>query len=100
MLLDSPVSSRLDRIVRTAPDNGWLVAVAGTTADLARRFSGWIFDARQSRTGMLLQPGSPADGELFDLRLPRSTGSGRPPPPGRGLLVVRGQWTTLQVAVP
>jgi S-DNA-T family DNA segregation ATPase FtsK/SpoIIIE len=89
MLLDNPVSGRLDRIVRAAADRDGLVILAGTTSDLVRRFSGWIFDARQARTGIILQPAGPADGDVFDLRLPRSTGS-LPQPAGRGILVVRG----------
>ena len=99
LLLDTPVSARLDRLVRTAGDNGWVVVIAGTTSDLTRRFSGWMFEARQSRSGILLQPGSAADGEVFDLRLPRSTGS-IPRPPGFGILAVRGRWMTLQVMLP
>ena len=97
LLLDNPVSTRLDRIVRSAGDRGGLVIIAATTTDLSRRFSGWLFDARQSRTGILLAPAGPADGEVFDVRLPRSLGAGPPPPPGRGLLVVRGEWTPAQV---
>jgi S-DNA-T family DNA segregation ATPase FtsK/SpoIIIE len=97
LLLDNPVSARLDRIVRAAGDRGGVVIIAATTTDLTRRFSGWLFDARQSRTGILLAPAGPADGEVFDVRLPRSLGAGPPPPPGRGLLVVRGEWTPAQV---
>ncbi len=97
MLLDTPVSAKLDRVARTAADNDWLMVIGGTTSDLTRRFSGWIFDIRQSRSGIVLQPGSVADGEVLDVRLPRSTGSGAALPPGRGILAVRGRWTTIQV---
>jgi S-DNA-T family DNA segregation ATPase FtsK/SpoIIIE len=100
LLLDTPASSRLDRIVRSAPDDGWIIAIAGSTAELSRRFAGWIFDVRQGRTGVILQPSSPTDGEVLDLRLPRSTAQTRPVPPGRGVLAVRGEWTTVQVAHP
>jgi S-DNA-T family DNA segregation ATPase FtsK/SpoIIIE len=100
LLLDTPVATRLDRVTKNASDNDWLIVIGGTTADLARRFSGWIFDARQSRSGILLQPSSVADGEVLDLRLPRSTGSGQPTPPGRGILAIRGRWTTVQVFLP
>jgi S-DNA-T family DNA segregation ATPase FtsK/SpoIIIE len=98
MLLDNPVGSRLDQLVRAAPDDDRLVLMAGTTADLSRRFSGWTFDARQSRSGLILQPGSPADGEILDLRLPRGS-VGTDLPPGRGVLTVRGRWMTAQVAM-
>jgi len=98
LLLDNPVSGRLDRIVRAAADRDGLVILAGTTSDLVRRFSGWIFDARQGRTGIILQPSGPADGDVFDLRLPRSTGS-LPQPAGRGILVVRGVARPAQVVI-
>jgi S-DNA-T family DNA segregation ATPase FtsK/SpoIIIE len=100
LLVDSAASARLDRVIRAAPDNGWVVVMAGTTSDLSRRFSGWSYDVRQSRTGIILQPTSSADGELLDVRLPRSTGSGRQPPPGRGILAVRGEWMMVHVATP
>jgi S-DNA-T family DNA segregation ATPase FtsK/SpoIIIE len=99
LLLESSVSSRLDRVTRAAVDSEWLVIIGGTTSDLLRRFSGWVFDARQARTGIILQPASAADGDIFDLRLPRSVGSGQPAPPGRGLLVERGRWTSIQVSL-
>jgi S-DNA-T family DNA segregation ATPase FtsK/SpoIIIE len=96
MLLDNPVSARLDRIVRVASDRDGVVVLGVTLNDLARRFSGWMFDARQSRSGLLLAPSGPTDGEVFDIRLPRSVGAGAPPPPGRGVLVVRGEWMPAQ----
>jgi S-DNA-T family DNA segregation ATPase FtsK/SpoIIIE len=100
LLLDNPVSARLDRIVRSAGDRGGIMVIAATTTDLTRRFSGWMFDARQGRTGLLLAPSGPSDGEVFDLRLPRSLGTGPAAPPGRGLLVVRGEWVPAQVILP
>ena len=100
LLLDTPASARLDRVVRAAADLGWVVVIGGTATDLARRFSGWVYDARQSRTGLILQPTSAADGDVLDLRLPRTTGSGPPPPPGRGVLAVRGVSTAIQVVDP
>jgi S-DNA-T family DNA segregation ATPase FtsK/SpoIIIE len=97
LLTDTSASARLDRVVRSATDNELLIVIGGTTSELSRRFSGWIFDARQSRSGLLLWPSSAADGEVLDIRLPRSIGSGHAPPPGRGVLAVRGNWTNIQV---
>jgi len=99
LLLESPLSAQLDRLVRTASDDERLVVLGGTTVDLLRRFSGWTFEARQSRSGMLLQPASAADGELLDLRLPRSRAQGNSPA-GRGVLATRGRWVVAQVALP
>src|SRR6202011_5550937 len=79
LLLDTPASARLDRIVRTAGDHDWPILGGG-----------------QSRSGILLQPSSVADGEVLDVRLPRSTGTGHAPPPGRGILALRGKWTNIQ----
>jgi DNA segregation ATPase FtsK/SpoIIIE, S-DNA-T family len=100
LLLDTPASARLDRIVRNAPDEGWIIVIAGSTTELSRRFAGWIYDVRQGRTGVILQPSSPTDGEVLDLRLPRSAAQARQLPPGRGVLAMRGEWTTVQVAHP
>jgi len=94
------VSSQLDRLVRTAADDDRIVVIGGTTVDLLRRFSGWTFEARQSRSGLVLAPASATDGELLDLRLPRSTGAQGHYPPGRGVLAVRGRWVVAQVVLP
>ena len=99
-LLDNPATSQLDRLLRTASDDERLVVIGGTTVDLLRRFSGWTFEARQSRSGMILQPASAAEGELLDVRLPRSTGSQAQALPGRGVLAVRGRWLVAQVLLP
>ena len=72
--------------------------MAGTTEELAGVYRGFAADARKSRLGLLLTPASSLDGELLSVKLPRSTGGSYPP--GRGLLVVRGEWTAVQVPVP
>lgn len=98
LVTETPAATVLDRFMRTARDSGRVVAIAGTTEDLAVGFRGFIVDARRSRTGVLLTPRSPFDGEAFGVRLPRDTG-GRLPP-GRGLLVSRGVAHPLQLAMP
>jgi S-DNA-T family DNA segregation ATPase FtsK/SpoIIIE len=100
LLLDNAASFQLDQLVRRASDDERIVVVAGTTVDLVRRFSGWTFEARQSRSGLVLQPSSATDGEILDLRLPRSTGGQGQAPPGRGVLAVRGRWVAAQVIFP
>ena len=89
----------LEGLLRTAHDERLVVLAAATTDDLlVSRYRGWLADARRSRSGLLLTPAASIDGEVFDLRLPRSTSGGWPP--GRGLLVVRGQMEPIQVALP
>ncbi|MGH3914363.1 MAG: FtsK/SpoIIIE domain-containing protein, partial [Pseudonocardiaceae bacterium] len=97
LLADDPAAPLLERLVRQARDADSLVIAAGTTEDLlVARYRGWLAAARRSRSGLLLNPASYVDGEVFDLKLPRSTADGWPP--GRGLLVRRG--STLAVQVP
>ncbi|HXH58557.1 FtsK/SpoIIIE domain-containing protein [Iamia sp.] len=98
MVPDGKITRMLEARVRTARDDGLAVVVAGTTDDLLlQRYRGWLADLRRARTGLLLSPASSIDGEVFDLKLPRSTGGTWNP--GRGLLVARGRSEMVQVAV-
>jgi S-DNA-T family DNA segregation ATPase FtsK/SpoIIIE len=97
LLGDGQAGVALERLVRTARDRSIVVVAAATTDDLLQsRFRGWLADARRSRAGLLLCPSSSYDGEVFDLKLPRSLSGGWPP--GRGLLVARGSAKPVQVA--
>jgi S-DNA-T family DNA segregation ATPase FtsK/SpoIIIE len=99
LLGDSPVADLLEELTRTARDQGSIVVAAGTTEDLiGHRYRGWLALIRRSRCGLLLNPSSHIDGEVFDLRLPRSTCGGWPP--GRALLVRQGATTPVQVPLP
>ena len=84
--------------MRTARDSGHLVVIAGTTEELSIGFRGFVVDVRRARTGLLLAPRGPLDGEVLGVRLPRVTGEAVPV--GRGQLIVRGVATQLQVALP
>lgn len=67
---------------------------AGRAAELRSRYLHWTTDARAARTGILLQPDTDLDGELFGVRLPR-----RAPvqiTPGRGYLCVSGSGVLVQ----
>ena len=97
LLGDGQAGVALERLVRTARDRSIVVVAAATTDDLLQsRFRGWLAEARRSRAGLLLCPGSSYDGEVFDLKLPRSLAGGWPP--GRALLVARGSTKPVQVA--
>lgn len=99
LLTEARLAPVLEQFARDGRDDGRLVVAAGTTEDLqVARYRGWLAAVRRARTGLLLAPESSADGEIFDLRLPRSTGGGMPP--GRGLLVLRGELQPAQVPLP
>jgi S-DNA-T family DNA segregation ATPase FtsK/SpoIIIE len=98
IVAESPAAVVLDRLMRTARDSGHLMVIAGTTEELSVGFRGFVVDVRRARTGLLLAPRGPLDGEVLGVRLPRKTGE--PVPVGRGQLIVRGVATQLQVALP
>ncbi|HEV2780928.1 MAG TPA: FtsK/SpoIIIE domain-containing protein [Actinophytocola sp.] len=86
----------LERFLLEARETGSVLVAAATTDDLLiNRYRGWLAQARRARSGLLLNPASHLAGEVFDVRLSRSMAGGWPP--GRGLLVLRGQATLAQV---
>ena len=97
LLLDTPMGERLAELVRAARDADQAVVAAGTTDDLNSQYRGFVVDMRRSRSGLLLSPQSPSDGDLLGVRLPRNMAAG---PPGRGLLVQSGTASPVQVALP
>ena len=66
----------------------------GTTSVLLAGYRGLAGVARAHRTGVLLRPESASDGEVLGIRAELDDRS----PAGRGLLVVRGRQTPVQVA--
>jgi DNA segregation ATPase FtsK/SpoIIIE, S-DNA-T family len=91
-----PLADRLEEYVRGCRDTGSVLVAAVTTEDLLlNRYRGWLAAARRARSGLLLNPASYVDGEVFEVRLPRSIGGGWPP--GRALLVERGAARMVQV---
>lgn len=76
-------------------DTGSVMIAAGTTDDLGSSYRGPAAVLKKSRSGVLLSPGAPADGDHFGIKLPRSMTGGMPP--GRGLFSAAGQWQLVQV---
>jgi S-DNA-T family DNA segregation ATPase FtsK/SpoIIIE len=97
LLLDTSMADRLESLVRSARDADQAVVAAGTTDDLGSQYRGFVVDIRRSRSGLLISPQSPSDGDLLGVRLPRNMAAG---PPGRGLLVRNGTVTPVQAALP
>jgi S-DNA-T family DNA segregation ATPase FtsK/SpoIIIE len=97
LLADAPIAETLSTFVRTARDYGNALILAGATAELASGFRGFAPEARKSKSGLLLCPSSPTDGELVGVRLSRA--SVFPGPPGRGLLATQAGTMLVQVPI-
>ncbi|ADP80264.1 FHA domain containing protein [Pseudofrankia inefficax] len=100
---DGPAGGVLNTLVKDAYDRGIAVVAASRPDAWARAFRNWGEEVRQARTGVLLWPRNSTDGELFQLGpalargVPGSTGLVGE---GRGLLVVRGRFSAIQIATP
>lgn len=93
-LLDTELDAALGAVLADAPERGRGLLVAGTTEELLATFRGVAVPIRRSRTGLLLCPAGPLDGDLLGVRTVR----GLHTRPGRGVLAVRGRATPVQVA--
>jgi DNA segregation ATPase FtsK/SpoIIIE, S-DNA-T family len=97
MLREGDRAPAMQALIRQAREKDWGVVVAGDSAQLAGGLSGWLYEARRGRQGLLLSPQSLMDGEVVGARLSRSALMPRVQP-GRGLLVgVAEEPVTVQV---
>jgi S-DNA-T family DNA segregation ATPase FtsK/SpoIIIE len=95
---EGPLSARLEDLIRRPASGDEILALSGSTEEIAAAFRGPLAAARRAKTGLLLCPSSPHDGEALGIRLPRHLTPGDPP--GRGWLAVRGIATRVQLADP
>ncbi|WP_263166713.1 FtsK/SpoIIIE domain-containing protein [Streptomyces sp. SCSIO ZS0520] len=93
LLYDTRLDEPLEGVVRAGADGGVGLLAAGATDSLSGQYRGFAVDARKSRNGLLLTPQTPAEGELFGIRLPANSGGG---PAGSGLLVTGGTFMPIQ----
>src|SRR5262249_10160900 len=98
LLVGEPCASAVGAVLAEGRDAQRALVVAGTTSELVNGYRGYVVSARKGKTGLLLTPEHPMDGELLGIKPPRS--SVGPAPKGRGLLVVRGSFSTVQVPLP
>jgi S-DNA-T family DNA segregation ATPase FtsK/SpoIIIE len=96
LLRESALADQVTALLREAPA-GTVVVAASTIDDLHTAFRGFLADLRRSRSGLLLDPQSPSDGELFGVRLPRSMC--RSGIAGRGVIVCAEALCPVQVAI-
>ena len=93
MLLDSPAEHVLIEVLKHAESGApRALVVAGATDRMASTYRGITVEARRSRCGFLLSPGSSLDGELLGVRVPKATDQR----PGRGVLVMNGEVQPIQ----
>jgi DNA segregation ATPase FtsK/SpoIIIE, S-DNA-T family len=95
LVVDSALGAVLGDYLSSCRDGDCALVLAGTTNDLQAGFRGVVAEARKGRTGLLLSPEGALDGDLLGVRLPRNLSL--PGPRGRGVLVVRGALTAVQV---
>jgi S-DNA-T family DNA segregation ATPase FtsK/SpoIIIE len=95
-LEDTAAANDLALVARRGRDLGVRIVGAAEIRSAHRAFSGWMTEVRKEQQGLLLDPDSDIDGDLFGARLPRRTQ--RAYPPGRGFLVRRGEPELIQVA--
>ncbi|MGW8725303.1 FtsK/SpoIIIE domain-containing protein [Streptomyces sp. NPDC055808] len=93
LLYDTRLDEALEALLRKGADGGLGLIAAGTTDSLSSQYRGFVTAARKSRNGLLLNPQSSQEGELFNIRLPSNIGSGQP---GSGLLVSGGSFRPVQ----
>lgn len=95
---DGPLADAIVDHVGALRDKPGLVVAGGTTDELGGAYRGPVPALKRARSGLILAPQSPNDGDVFGLRLPRSVVGGGTP--GRGILSASGQWQPVQVPTP
>jgi S-DNA-T family DNA segregation ATPase FtsK/SpoIIIE len=92
----SPIETALVEATRLVDQAAGVVVIAVDSRHASAAFRGIVPEVARGGTGLLLQPTTPADGDLFRIRVePSATRR-----PGRGLHVSDGVATGIQVALP
>jgi len=98
LLTDTPCALAFETVLRDGRDGQRALVVGGTTSEMVNGYRGYIVEARKTKSGLLLSPEHPMEGELLGIKPPRSAVG--PMPKGRGLLVLRGTYLPVQVPLP
>lgn len=96
---DGWLADALVKVIEQMRDSGKMLVGAGTASDMQSHYRGPSALLKKSGNGVLLNPQSSADADLFGARLNRSA-FGQSLPPGGGYLVVAGQAERVQVIWP
>jgi DNA segregation ATPase FtsK/SpoIIIE, S-DNA-T family len=84
-LREGPMGAVMTALVRQARERGLGLVIAGQNQDLSGGYSGWIYEARKGRQGIVLSPQEPLAGDLFGGRVQRTSLQARIRP-GRAVL--------------
>jgi len=98
LLVEAPCVGAFEAVLREGRDGQRALVVGGTTGEMVTGYRGYVVEARKTKSGVLLNPEHPMDGELLGIRPPRSAVG--PMPKGRGLLVLRASYVPVQVPLP
>ncbi|WP_349829303.1 FtsK/SpoIIIE domain-containing protein [Brevibacterium litoralis] len=93
---DGWIVEGVDAQTKVVRDSESFVVGAGTTSEVGSSFRGPAVALKKSRSGILLNPEAPGDGDIFGTRLPRSIGAGGGNK-GRAVVFRAGQWSPGQV---
>ncbi len=92
---DSPLGGALAETYAAMRDTGNAMVVAGSIDEVTSVYRGLTVELKRGRTGLLLAPRAANDGDVLNLRLPRSVGSAVPV--GRGVFATPTGWRWVQV---
>ena len=92
---DSPLGQLLAERHQRMRDTGSRMFVSGGIDELGGVYRGLPNDLKRARTGLILSPRSGQDGDVLNIRLPRSAAGVMPV--GRGVLASPVGWTWVQV---
>ena len=98
LLTDAPCAPAFEAVLREGRDGQRALVVGGTTGEMVNGYRGYVVEARKTKSGVLLNPEHPMEGELLGIKPPRSAVG--PMPKGRGLLVLRGSYLPVQIPMP
>jgi S-DNA-T family DNA segregation ATPase FtsK/SpoIIIE len=98
LLVEAPCAGAFEAVLLEGRDGQRALVVGGTTGEMVTGYRGYIVEARKTKSGVLLSPEHPMEGELLGIRPPRSAVG--PMPKGRGLLVLRASYLQVQVPLP
>jgi S-DNA-T family DNA segregation ATPase FtsK/SpoIIIE len=84
-LREGPLGAVMTALVQQARDKRFGLVIAGQSQDLSGGFSGWLYEARKGRQGIVLSPHEPLAGDLFGGRVQRTSLQSRVMP-GRAVL--------------